>query len=50
MYTMCTCEVQCTFIDHFRHESGSRWMSIEGKYIWTVPVINECHVYCFSLR
>ena len=25
-------------------------MSIERKAIWKVSVINECYVYCFSLR
>ena len=31
-------------------EFGSKWMSIEGKSFWTVLAINECYVYCFSLR
>ena len=31
-------------------EFESRWMSVERKSIWTVHVINECYVYCFSLR
>ena len=29
---------------------GIIWMSIKRKSIWTVRVITECCVYCFSLR
>ena len=34
----------------FLRRVGSRWMSIERKSFWTLRVINECYVYCFSLR
>ena len=35
-------------LNDYEQESGSRWMSIERKSVWTtVRVINECHVHCF---
>ena len=36
--------------DRSHQKFGNRWMSIERKSIYTVRVINECNVYCFSLR
>ena len=37
-------------IFYYIQEFGSRFMSIEKKSLWTVGIINECYVYCFSLR
>ena len=34
----------------YYQEFESRCMSIERKSVWTVCIINECYVYCFSLR
>ena len=34
----------------YAQEFESRWMSIERKSIWTVRVINERYVYCYSLK
>ena len=43
-------EKSARFLSMLNQEFRSRWISIKTKSIWPFRVINECYVYCFSLR